>query len=120
MLSSSAAGMPRALRAAIDSPSAFMPVASSVAVVDVNTFVVAVAVEMTVVVVVAVSVVPVADAVLVVKQSPFELQAVQPVLLPLVPQHFPPRQTPEEQEDEEKQKPPSEVFVEMHWYELSV
>ena len=34
-----------------------------------------------------------------------------PVLLPLEPQHLPPRQTPDEQEEEYEQEPPSEDLV---------
>jgi hypothetical protein len=33
-----------------------------------------------------------------VEQSPFELQSLHPVLLPLILQQLPPRQTPHEQE----------------------
>ena len=47
-----------------------------------------------------------------VAQSPSESQAVHPALLPLVPQHWPPRQVPEEQEGEEEQDLPSEMSVE--------
>ena len=50
-------------------------------------------------------------------QAPDESQLVQPVLLPLAPQHLPPRHVPDEQEEEDEQEPPSEI---LHFLSVSL